>query len=132
MLAPEIDVRQGRGRLLSLMPLLAGTAPLLVAAEAGGGGLPFLLGAAALFAFILSSAPQRYALAFDLCPSKGRLRAAMDFQGAKLAAASLVSMLAFFANALLPTIGLLLLSALGLFAFAVFGATLGGLGRRTL
>jgi hypothetical protein len=129
LVAPSVDLALGRGRLLALAPALAAVAPLLVGASIPTGDLFALFGASALFAFAWASAPQRYALTFDLSPSKGRLRAACDIQGTKLFVAALAPSIYLGSEKFLTGSGLIVASGFCVLALAIFAPTLGGLGR---
>jgi hypothetical protein len=130
LFAPTLDFLMGRGRFLSTAPLAGAMLPLAAGAGlAAGDPLPFFA-AGALWAFATSSAPQRYALLYDLASSRGRMRVAADVHGAKLVVAALAPLTYLALELLLPGTGLLAASLLCLIAFAFFAPTLGGLGRR--
>jgi hypothetical protein len=130
LLAPTLDYALGRGRLLALTPLAGALFPLAAGAALATGDVFALLAAAALWAFGASLAPQRFALLFDLAPSRGRLRAAADMHGAKLGAAAVAPAAYWSLEGLSAGSGLLIASVVCLAAFALFAPTLGGLGRR--
>jgi len=130
LFAPTLDFLLGRGRFLSTAPLAGAMFPLAVGAGLGtASSLPFFA-AGALWAFAASSAPQRYALLYDLASSRGRMRVAADAHGAKLVVAALAPWTYVGVEGLLPGTGLLSASLVCLIAFALFAPTLGGLGRR--
>lgn len=128
--APRLDEALGRGRLLSVAYLTAALGPLLVLAFLGGGSVVALAAAAALFAFSLAASPQRYAIVFDLCPSRTRLRSSLDFHAVRLAAGAVGVAAVVVGYGLFEPLGLLLVSAWGVLGTAIFLPTLGSLGRR--
>lgn len=130
LLAPSIDHFYSRGRLLSVALLCGAIAPLFVAAALPSGEAFAVFAACALFTFAWASAPQRYALTFDLSSSKGRMRAACDIQAAKLAVGAAAPWVFLVAEGALAGMGLVIASAAGMLGVAAFAPTLGGLGRR--
>jgi len=128
--APALDAALGRGRFLAVAYSAAAVGPLLVAGYLPQRDAALLGAAAALLAFAFCAAPQRFALAFDLCPSRSRLRSSLDFHGLRLATGAAGVALVALGEPLSPSLGLLLASAYGVFGVAVFAPTLGGLGRR--
>jgi hypothetical protein len=127
--APALDRALGRGRLLTLSLAGAGAAPLVIASSGRVLDPVLLLAACAIAAFALSSAPQRYALTYDLATSTGRLRIACDLQALKLVGAALGPLGFVAVERAAPGLGLVVASAVAFVALAIFAPTLGSLGR---
>ncbi len=128
--SPTLDKVLGRGRFLSTVWVAGAAGPLLVASYLADGTVLWLAVAAALFAYAICSAPQRYALVFDLCPSKSRLRSSLDFHAIRMASGAAGVAGVVWGEGLLSSLGLLLASAYGVLGLAIFTPTLGQLGRR--
>jgi hypothetical protein len=129
-LLPWLDDRFGRGTLLSTTYVGVAAAPLLVANFVAAFEAPFLAVACALLALSVCATPQRVAIAYDLCPSRTRLRSSLDFQAVRLASGSVgVAAVALTAGTF-EHLGLWLASAYAVMGLAVFATTLGSLGRR--
>jgi hypothetical protein len=132
LLAPRIDASLGRGRLLSTAYVASAAGPLLVAGFLSNNDPAFLAAAAALFGFAASVAPQRFAIAFDLCPSRTRLRSSLDLHAIRFVAGSGGVLLVVYGRELFEPLGLLVASAFGVMALTTFVLTLGSLGRPRL